>query len=241
MLSSLIRNINSMLDLSLNLGINLKAIKKTCVICPVSDYDLFSELGTPKKSNLFFAKILNYDNVTIVSTKNNFLVGDIVLSLQKSACENIILFGSCGGAGNVKIGDKLTVKKVFNFESFSDMLDMTKNPDIYYPSTGLLENFLSKTGQNISQVNCVTTNSIVLQKTYKDWFDKNRVNAIDMECSSIFSAASVINKKAIALFYVTDHISSGSPFDTKLDETQKNKLLQVRQELAKSICDFVNE
>lgn len=229
-----------MLDLSLTLGIDLKEIKKTCVICPVSDHSLFSKLGKSKRKNLFFAKIINYDNVTIISTKNNFLVGDIVLCLKNSACENIILFGSCGGVGDVKIADKLIVKKAFNFESFSEMLEMKRNPDSYYPSTVLLESFLSKTKQDIKQVKCVTTNSIILQRTYKDWFDKNKINAVDMECSSVFSAASAINKKTIALFYVTDHISETSPFETELDETQKMQLLNVRQQLADSICDFIS-
>ncbi len=228
-----------MLDLSLNLGINLKEIRKTCVICPVSDHSLFSGLGKPKRNNLFFAKIMNYDTVTVISTKNNFLVGDIVLCLKNSACENIILFGSCGGIGDVKIADKLIVKKVFNFESFSEMLEMKRNPDSYYPSTILLENFLSKAKKDIKQVKCITSNSIVLQRTYKDWFDKNKINAVDMECSSVFSAASAINKKAIALFYVTDHISEASPFETELDENQKAKLLAVRQELANTICEFI--
>lgn len=229
-----------MLDLSLNLGINLKEIKKTCIICPVADHSLFEKLGKPKRNNLFFAKIMNYSNVTVISTKNNFLVGDIVLCLKNSACENVILFGSCGGVGDVKIADKLIVKKAFNFESFSEMLEMKRNPDSYYPSTILLDNFLSKTKQNIIQVKCVTSNSIVLQRTYKDWFDKNKINAIDMECSSVFSAASAINKKAIALFYVTDHISEASPFETELDEKQRTQLLNTRQELADSICDFIS-
>ncbi|MBR3655179.1 MAG: hypothetical protein IKN62_07095 [Elusimicrobia bacterium] len=229
-----------MLDLSLNLGINLKEIKKTCVICPVSDHSLFSKMGKPKRNNLPFAKIMNYDAMTVISTKNNFLVGDIVLCLKNSACENIILFGSCGGIGDVKIADKLIVKKVFNFESFSEMLEMKRNPDSYYPSTILLENFLSKAKKDIKQVKCITSNSIVLQRTYKDWFDKNKINAVDMECSSVFSAASAINKKAIALFYVTDHISEASPFETELDESQKAKLLAVRQELANTICEFIS-
>ncbi len=229
-----------MLDLSLNLGINLKEIKKTCIICPVADHSLFEKLGKPKRNNLFFAKIMNYSNVTVISTKNNFLVGDIVLCLKNSACENVILFGSCGGVGDVKIADKLIVKKAFNFESFSEMLEMKRNPDSYYPSTILLDNFLAKTKQNIIQVKCVTSNSIVLQRTYKDWFDKNKINAIDMECSSVFSAASAINKKAIALFYVTDHISEASPFETELDEKQRAQLLNTRQELADSICDFIS-
>lgn len=229
-----------MLDLSLNLGVNLQEIKKTCVICPVSDHSLFFKLGKPKRNNLFFAKIMNYDKVTVISTKNNFLVGDIVLCLKNSACKNIILFGSCGGVGNIKIADKLIVKKVFNFESFSEMLEIKRNPDSYYPSTALLNNFLLKTKQDILQVKCVTTNSIILQKMYKDWFDKNKINAIDMECSSVFSAASAINKKAIALFYVTDHISEDNPFETDLDENKKIQLLTTRQQLADSICDFIS-
>ncbi len=230
-----------MLDLSLNLGINLKEIKKTCVICQASDHDLFSKLGKPKKYNLFFSKIMNYDKLTVISTKNNFLVGDIVLCLKNSACENIILFGSCGGVGNVKIADKLIVKKVLNFESFSEMLEMKRTPDVYYPSTILLDFFLTRTKQDISQVKCITTNSIILERAYKEWFDKNKVDAVDMECSSVFSAASAINKKAIAVFYVTDHVSISNPFENELDDSQKEQLLKVRQELANSICDFINE
>lgn len=230
-----------MLDLSINLGINSKEIKKTCVICQASDHDLFSKLGKPRKHNLFVAKIINYDKLTVISTKNNFLVGDIVLCLKNSACENIILFGSCGGVGNVKIADKLIVKKVLNFESFSEMLEMKRTPDVYYPSTVLLEGFLTKTKQDIKQVKCITTNSIILERTYKDWFDKNKIDAVDMECSSVFSAASAISKKAIAVFYVTDHVSISNPFENELDDIQKEQLLKVRQELANSICDFANE
>jgi purine-nucleoside phosphorylase len=74
---------------------------------------------------------------------------------------------------------------------------------------------------------------------YKDWFDKNKVNAIDMECSSVFSAASSVNKKAIALLYVTDHISS-EPFNEELNEETKEKILNSRKTLAKSICEFIN-
>jgi purine-nucleoside phosphorylase len=61
-----------------------------------------------------------------------------------------------------------------------------------------------------------------------------------MECSLVFSAASSINKKAIALLYVTDHITSTKLFDNQMEESQKEKLLNARQSFAKSICDFIN-
>ena len=229
-----------MADINSYFGIALSDIKKNCIICPVSDNILFKDFGKSKKTNGLFTKITNYEKVTIISTKNNFLVGDVVLQLKNTVCENIILFGSCGGAGNVNIADKFVVKKVFNFESFSEMLEMKRNPDVYYPSTILLNEFLEKTkDESIVKVQCVTTNSILLEKMYKDWFDKNKVNAIDMECSSVFSAASSINKKAIALLYVTDHISS-EPFNEELDEETKEKILNSRKTLAKSICEFIN-
>ncbi|MFA7675072.1 MAG: hypothetical protein WCY38_03300 [Endomicrobiia bacterium] len=230
-----------MSDSSAYFGIELQEIRKFCVICPVSDNTLFTSLGKSKKYSGLFAKIINYEKVTIISTKNNFLVGDIVLQLKNTSCENIILFGSCGGAGDVKISDKIIVKKVFNFESFSEMLEMKRTPDAYYPSTMLFEEFLSKnTKNNLLQVKCATTNSILLENVYTDWFDKNKVNAIDMECSLVFSAASSINKKAIALLYVTDHITSSKLFDNQMEESQKEKLLNARQSFAKSICDFIN-
>lgn len=223
-----------------NINSNLPEIKKNCIICPVSDNALFKDLGKGKRANGLFAKIINYDKATIISTKNNFLVGDVVLQLKNTNCENIILFGSCGGAGNSKIGDRFIIKKTFNFESFSEMLEMKRNPDVYYPSTILLNDFLEKNKDGLlSKVQCATTNSILLEKMYKDWFDKNRVNAIDMECSLVFSAASSINKKAIALMYVTDHISS-EPFNNELEESIKEQILNSRKMLAKSICEFIN-
>lgn len=230
-----------MTDINSYFGIALSEIKKNCIICPVSDSLLFKDIGKAKKTNGLFTKITNYEKVTIISTKNNFLVGDVVLQLKNTACENIILFGSCGGTGNVNIADKFIVKKVFNFESFSEMLEMKRNPDVYYPSTILLNEFLEKIkDESIAKVQCVTTNSILLEKMYKDWFDKNKVNAIDMECSSVFSAASSVNKKAIALLYVTDHISAPEPFNEELDEETKTKILNSRKSLAQSVCEFIN-
>jgi len=223
-------------------GIENKNVKKTCVICQASDQSLFSELGPAENFTGLFAKVINYENSTIISTKNNFLVGDIVLYLKDTACENIILFGSCGGAGEVKIGDKLIVKKVFNFESFSEMLEMKRNPDSYYPSAALVGEFLLKNNKlDIQHIKCATTSSLVLEKKYKDWFSKNKINAVDMECSSVFSASCSINKKAIAVFYVTDMVGVNEPFGNDIDQSQKSAILKARQALAKAICNFIND
>jgi purine-nucleoside phosphorylase len=223
-------------------GINTEDIRKNCIICQNSDQNLFSKLGQSKTYNGFFAKINNYDKVTVISIKNNFLVGDIVLYLKETKCENVILFGSCGGCEDVLIGEHVVVKKVFNFESFSEMLEMKRNPDSYYPSTPLLNDYLSKTKSvDIKQVKCVTTNSIVLETKYKDWFQKNKINVVDMECSSVFSAASSINKKAIAIFYVTDIVGEKEPFDNKLETAEKTRIAKARKDIAASIINFIKD
>ena len=223
-------------------GIKTEDIQKNCIICQNSDQNLFSKLGQSQTYNGFFTKINNYDRVTVISIKNNFLVGDIVLYLKETKCETIILFGRCGGCEEVSIGDHVLVKKVFNFESFSEMLEMKRNPDSYYPSTPLLNDYLSKVKEeNIKQVKCVTTNSIVLEKKYKEWFQKNKINVVDMECSSVFSAASSINKKAIAVFYVTDIVGEKEPFENKLESAEKTKIAKARKDISASIINFIKD
>lgn len=230
-----------MSDLSAYFGIEPLEIRKNCIICQVCDSMLFKNLGKAKRGSGFFSKIMNYEKATVISTKNNFLVGDVVLQLKNTLCENIVLFGSCGGAGDVKIGDKFIVKKAFNFESFSEMLEMRRAPDTYYPSTILFKEFTDKnSGGALLHVKCATTSSILLEQVYGEWFNKNKINAVDMECSSVFSAASSVNKKAIALLYVTDNIASNKPFDTQMEDAQKEKLLLARKSLAQAVCDFIN-
>ncbi len=220
-------------------GVDSKNIRKNCIICPLSDSKLFDAFGKFETESGLFAKTENYEKATVISTKNNFLIGDAVLSLKNTLCENIILFGGCGAVGNIKIADKFIVQKAFNLESFSQMLEMRTNPDAYYPSKLLLEEFLSKNlKHDMQQIKCATTSSLILEKMYKDWFNRNKISAVDMECSSVFSAASSINKKAIAVFYVTDNINGF--ISAELDDSQKKKLLNARLTLAKYICDFIN-
>jgi purine-nucleoside phosphorylase len=82
---------------------------------------------------------------------------------------------------------------------------------------------------------------LFLEKKYKDWFSKNKINAVDMECSSVFSASCSINKKAIAVFYITDIVGVNEPFGNDVEQSQKSAILKARQALAKSICNFIND
>jgi purine-nucleoside phosphorylase len=80
-----------------------------------------------------------------------------------------------------------------------------------------------------------------LETKYQDWLQKNKINVVDMECSSVFSAASSINKKAIAIFYVTDIVGEKEPFDNKLETAEKTRIAKARKDIAASIINFIKD
>ncbi|MCL2389120.1 MAG: hypothetical protein FWC85_01915 [Elusimicrobia bacterium] len=224
-------------------GTTPDVFNKNCIICPTAgDGELFKTFGKSSESKGFFARVINYPNATVICTKNNLLIGDCVLLLKDTVCENIFLFGSCGGTGNMQIGDTVLVKKTFNYESFSEMLEMKRTPDSYYPSHVLVNSFISSLSMFdadlIKQVYGMATSSLYLEKNYIDWFEKNRVMAVDMESSAVFAAANYINRKAICLMYVSDHVSRLAPTEVPSEE-QKKQIIVSRKKLAGMISAFI--
>jgi nucleoside phosphorylase len=224
-------------------GTKPDTISKNCILCPTSgDGELFGALGAKTEHKGFFSKVINYPQVSVICTKNNLLIGDCVMLLKDTPCENIFLFGSCGGTGSAQIGDIVVLKKTFNYESFSEMLEMKRTPDSYYPSHALLNKFTASLNASdstlVKQVYGAATSSLVLEKKYIDWFEKNRVLAIDMESSTVFAAANYINRKAVCLMYVADHVSYLEP-DEALNDEYKKQIVISRRRLADMIINYI--
>ena len=225
-------------------GTTPDTINKNCIICPTSgDGDLFNAFGEKIETKGFFSKVQNYARASVICTKNNLLIGDCILLLKDTACENIFLFGSCGGTGLTRIGDIVLIKKTFNYESFSEMLEMKRTPDSYYPSHSLLNEFLASLNETdsalVKQVYGAATSSLLLEKNYMDWFEKNRVMAIDMESSAVFAAANYVNRKALCLMYVADHVSYLKPTE-ELNDEYKKQIIASRRHLANMIIAHIN-
>lgn len=220
-------------------GIPKGRIKTHCIISPLNESSLFSNLKIISQTKGMFFRVVDTPYATIISTQCNLLVGDCILSLKDSNCQYIYLFGSCGGIGDVRIGDKILAGSSFALESFSEMLRFKRKLKAYYPAEVLLKRFFSFSKGRISAIlNCATVSSLSLEESYLNLFLNYKVSCVDMESSIVFSAANYIKRKAIALFYVSDIIPT-KPFYRRLNPSERQRLMLSRRELAGLLCDFI--
>jgi purine-nucleoside phosphorylase len=221
------------MDFKTFFGIVEKDIKHNCIVCQSYDLSLFSN----KTANGLFAKCANITNTTIIALKNNFLAGDAILHLKNTICDNIVIFGSCGGCGKRSCGDMVIIDKAYNLESFSSMLNFKEGHDNYQSTRFLFNDFLAKSEiSGIIKTNSACVSSLILEPKFLNWFKEKEISVVDMESSIIFSAAKYINKSVIALAYVTDFI--GKDTSISVDATDKQKIATSRKILAQALVRF---
>lgn len=216
-------------------GINPDKIKKNCIICPANDASLFTEKNSKTSKGIFF-KINNSENTTIISVKNNFLISDCILLLIETPCENIFLFGPCGALSPFNIGDKLLIEKAFNFESSSSFIDFPAKPCASLPNKELFDKFHSFSKLKTSA--CATTSSLILEKLHIPKLKDLKISSLDMETSIVFFSAEKIEKKALAVLYITD-TPEKAPLFTPLKDNEKEILKSSRKELAQTLQNFI--
>ena len=208
-------------------GILPSEVKETCVICQHYDMNLFAD----NSSNGLFVKTAQSKNATIIGIKNNFLAGDAVLLLKETKCKTVFLFGSCGGTGDVEIGDLFVIDKAYNFESFSKMLSKNTTAKFFQGHSIFVE--------NLTKTNSACVSSLILENRFVDLFKKYDINAVDMESSIVYSAAKSIGLKVCAYLYASDHLQK-APFGTELDAKAKEKISSARKKLSQILLDTVN-
>ncbi|MBU3911188.1 MAG: hypothetical protein KKD90_01220 [Candidatus Omnitrophica bacterium] len=222
-------------------GIKETEIKKTCVLLPLLAKDMLSNLGIKKLSRgKLYSSGQAQDLTVIVTGIGAGLAGDAVLYLEETACQDIILFGSCGlvePKRDLGIGSLVSPLLSYSLESFSGMLlDKTKDWKAFPPDKGFMERFLNAAGENeIQKVRCATLGSLKLEEGSVDLFREKDIDVVDMECSSVFSASRHIKKKVMALFYITDIINK-KPFYIKLGIEDRLRLSSSIKTAARAIC-----
>jgi purine-nucleoside phosphorylase len=224
-------------------GIDNFQVKKNCVLLPLISKGVlnFFKLRRFSEGKLFGAG--NADDFTLIYTgMGPVLTGDAVLYLKETACENLILFGSCGlvtEKQGLSIGSLVSPSKCYSRESFTDLLlGRDKPPGVFYPAGDLFRQFLtSGQGQEIKEVTCSTISSLKLEAEMAGSFIEQGIDVVDMECSAFFSAADFTGLKAIALFYVSDIINK-QPFYS-LDAQAKLKLLFAIKKSVAILREFV--
>lgn len=222
-------------------GTRESEIKNTCVLMPLLSKGALNAFGVKSMSRGKIYSSGNAGSFTLINTGiGPSFTGDAVLYLAGTACKNIILFGSCGivkSGKNLGIGSLVTPVECHSMESFTGMLLKNHDSKTFYPDKPLVESFLEK-NKNVQRINCATLGSLKLEEENLALFAGKNIHVVDMECSSLFSAAGHKRLKAMALFYVSDIINE-KPFYTKFHREDEIKLLASIKSGIESICGFI--
>jgi len=222
-------------------GMKEPEIKDTCVLMPLVPKSSLELFGVKDLAKGKIYSSGNAKHFTVINTGiGASFTGDAALYLADTGCKNIILFGSCGlvkSSDGLDIGSLVTPVECYAMESFTSLL--LKNHDFkkFYPDKALTESFLNN-NKGIRKVNCATLGSLKLEEENLGLFSEKDIQAVEMECSGLFAAASHKNIKAMALFYVSD-ILNEKPFYCQFNPDDKLRLLSSIKSGIKSICTFV--
>ena len=222
-------------------GVKESEIKNTCVVMPLIPKNSLEAFGVKKLSRGKIYSSGNSRHFTLIATGIGAgFTGDSALYLGDTGCKNLILFGSCGlvrADKNLDIGSLVAPVKCYAMESFTDMLLKNNCLGVFYPDPGLVDKFLA--GKNeFQKVTCATLGSLKLEEENLGLLKEKDIQAVDMECSSFFSAAKHKHLNAMALFYVSDIINK-KPFYSSLSREDETRLSFSIQSGIKSICSFI--
>lgn len=227
-------------------GISSNQIKKFCILMPLLPKGILKEFGIKALSKGRLYSSGNSGTFTIICTGVGAgFVGDAVLYLKETGCENVILFGSCGLVNKdsvLSVGSLVSPVKCYASESFSEMLlNRDKGHELFHPDKDLLGRLI-ETGKNdnLSRVTCATLSSLKLEEEMTDFFMAKGIDVVDMECSAFFSAAGYTGIRAASLFFVSDVINH-KPFYMDLEPDLKSKFYSALKISAKLLCAFTGK
>ena len=83
-----------------------------------------------------------------------------------------------------------------------------------------------------------TVSSLLLEEMRADALIENGVGCVDMEASIVFSAAASIQRRAAALFYVSDVVGS-EQFYEPMGQKSKKRIQSARKEMAQVLLEFI--
>ena len=215
-------------------GIEKSLVKPDCILCPLDEVALFGGSRAGERGEYF--RVADSPRATLVGTRYNRLAGDCVLHLADSPCRNVYLFNCCGGVGG-GVGAAYSVRKAFDFESFSGMLAGKTDAACHLPDEGLAGEFSAYSG--LPEGTCATVGSLALEEENLPRFRGLGVDCLDMECSAVFSAAKKAGKRALALLYVSNSVPD-KPWHEDLSQEDIRRLGRARKGLAASLMGFLS-
>ena len=216
-------------------GVEKSLIKPDCILSPLGEVDLFAGSSAGRRARGDYFRVADCRCATLIGTRYSLLAGDCVLGLADSPCRNIYLFNCCGGLG-AGIGAAYSVRKAFDFESFSGMLAGKEEAACYHPDAELAGEFSAHSG--LPEGTCATVGSLALEEAHLPRFRALGVDCLDMECSAVFSASRKAGKRALALLYVSNSVPD-KPWHEDLDRRDIQRLGRARKDLAALLTGFI--
>lgn len=219
-------------------GIAQNQITPLCVLTPFLTKDIIRHFHLSERYRGNPYTTLPQRHLTVIETRiGPLFTGDCVLSLKDSPCKMILFIGSCGSLNGQRlpIGSIVAPVICYPAESFSDVIAgyIPLNHPIPSPSDPLT--LFHNT--NIQPVHCASIGSIVCESALADKFRQKNIDVLDMECSSIFSAAQSIGIHAAALLYITDIIGQTSPYNIP-DDSDRKAIQTAQTEIITTITQF---
>ncbi|HAH08438.1 MAG TPA: hypothetical protein DCM05_18245 [Elusimicrobia bacterium] len=207
-------------------GVEKADIQPDCILTPLDETSLFP--GERARGDYF--SVTQLPGASVLGTRYSLLAGDCVLHLKDTPCRRLILFNCCGGIG-LPIGASLLVRKAYDFEGFSAMLEGRSGAVSCEGDAGLAQRFAG-----LREGVCATVGSLALEEAHLSRFRELGVDCLDMECSAVFSAARAAGIRAAALFYVSNRVPD-KPWHEQLDAPEIAALGQARKGLAAKLLE----
>ena len=234
------------------------SIQKKAIVTPVWDVNVFAgHLESMSEISKGVVYQLEYHGQLISFIRSGIgapMTGDVVLSLACTPCERVIFTGSIGGLdASMKVGDLLIPKKSLSGDGFSRYL----SPDIETKDCFLqpaepdseLQMAVMKNASKICKRESVSLHSgtvFSIDSVIAQFFrlehlvKKFGCIGIEMETSSVFKAAKLVDIKASALLQVSDVIPlNKSLFSGRLKQEMERRQLIKRKVLAKAVLDSI--
>lgn len=222
-------------------GVPKEQIQKTCVLTPFLSKGLLHsfEIETLLKGAPFSCG--QSKSFSLIHTQVGApFVGDAVLYLADSPCENLIFLGACGAVKRtdlISFGSVVIPAKAVNCESFSDLI--TQQVDLLKTSFAdehLIKKLLEM-DTSLVKVACASFGSFKLEELYIDFLLKNNIHIVEMEVCAFFHASRNIQRKGVALLYVTDLIGENHIF-APMTPAQQSVIHFTQQRIFRIIQEF---
>ena len=171
-------------------------------------------------------------------------------SLIAKGARKIIVLGWCGAiTKELSPGDLVVVKKSFIDEGTSHhYMHIKDDPPSSHPDSTLTQNLVShleKSGQTPNLCTIWTTDAIYRETPEKvEWYNGIGANAVEMECSALFSVASYRKVSIAALLVVSDSLAKKNGdwepgFRTKQFKTMRRVACESAVTMTRKIANGV--